>query len=603
MDIRLGKDLRTNQKLYVSGLILLLVLIVLMFPIKGVNTSSDSGSYLLNGLRLYLGQGFDFQASWKGPVFPTMIAATFHLFGVSVTSAMVLVRLAWALNVILVLLIGRALFGPGRALLAAFLVLTSYVVNYWSSKMLLDSAVPCFLLISTYVGYLAIKRVSWVMGALFGVFLGVSFLSKQTALLFLPLPFLLWGIQTDFRDRRRFVIGLVSVFAFGLSLLPWGLYLVNSDYGYLSLLGSIYHKSVSFGGEEYTLGLHIIKIILLNGPQAFFMVLKRIAFEGYSPLIVLSIVGWIYLLVRYVRKRLSEDLYLLLCVLCFLPVVISTGKMGWRLGQLVYFYDISYLALAVLSVDGLHMFKTAVWHKRRMILCVLVIGAMVGLQVVPTMIHYKRHGKFYPAMTNATFQVGGRHSSDVMAASEWILENLPPGETIITDGYIEEAIPFYTHLKYKVVYFNKWHTLLSMAASREMSGLEEKAILAVWTNDKLFTGNASHRQIFAILRGEFYAFLANTDARYFFTTSRSRFYWTYFENVPWAKVHIDSGNLRVYEIDREQMLNAFGDPSQMTFVGSGFLEAIKWLEKNDIRHYERISDLAKEIKPESMVVF
>ena len=76
---------------------------------KVVNTSSDSGKYLLAGLRWYRGEGQEFLL--RGPGVPLLISMFFQLFGVSVKSGFLLVRVFFVLNVWVVYAMGSKLFG------------------------------------------------------------------------------------------------------------------------------------------------------------------------------------------------------------------------------------------------------------------------------------------------------------------------------------------------------------------------------------------------------------------------------------------------------------------------------------------------------------
>jgi hypothetical protein len=76
---------------------------VLFSPIHGVSTSPDSSWYLINALNIYNGFGYvnpDLTpVLQRGPLFPGMLAAMFWIFGCSVKSAFLLIRLFFVLNI------------------------------------------------------------------------------------------------------------------------------------------------------------------------------------------------------------------------------------------------------------------------------------------------------------------------------------------------------------------------------------------------------------------------------------------------------------------------------------------------------------------------
>jgi asparagine N-glycosylation enzyme membrane subunit Stt3 len=63
------------------------------------------------------------------PLFPLIIAGGFKLWGKSVHSAVLVVRIVFALEIILIYLIGRVFFGATAGLLSVGLVISSHGIR------------------------------------------------------------------------------------------------------------------------------------------------------------------------------------------------------------------------------------------------------------------------------------------------------------------------------------------------------------------------------------------------------------------------------------------------------------------------------------------
>ena len=198
---------------------------ILFFSLKGIHILPDSSWYLSNGLNIYKGLGYvnpDLTPVLnRGPVFPALIAGSFYLFGVKVESAFWIVRTFYIFNVLLIYFLGVKLYGKRVGLTASLLVLTSHIINIWSSYILVDNILPFFILLYILFLYCAFEKQSYSYYFLSGSVIGIAFLTKEMAVLYLPLPFIICITVEDYRKRSSF-IGLAIIFiAFLMIVGPW----------------------------------------------------------------------------------------------------------------------------------------------------------------------------------------------------------------------------------------------------------------------------------------------------------------------------------------------------------------------------------------------
>jgi 4-amino-4-deoxy-L-arabinose transferase-like glycosyltransferase len=157
---------------------------------------NDSGRYLLDGSQLISGQALENLSSISefngghGPVLPTLVGTLILLFGRDTAEIAWAARLLALLNPLLAYFLVKRISSPTAGLIAAALVTlfgfnvdTKLVVN-------IDSLVLTFYLLSLLTLLAAIERNRSVLALLSGVLLGVSILTKETAVVNVPLALL-----------------------------------------------------------------------------------------------------------------------------------------------------------------------------------------------------------------------------------------------------------------------------------------------------------------------------------------------------------------------------------------------------------------------------
>jgi 4-amino-4-deoxy-L-arabinose transferase-like glycosyltransferase len=182
----------------------------------------DSSRYLLAASQLISGQALEDLSSISefngghGPVFPALIGALTVVFGRDTAELVWTVRWMELLNPLLVYLLAKQLSSPAGGLVAAALVtLLGYSAM---SKLALNIDAPLLMiyLLALLTLLAAIRRNSSLLALLSGVPLGTSILTKETAVVNVPLALLaVLLLDWELRQALWHYLGAVLV------CLPW----------------------------------------------------------------------------------------------------------------------------------------------------------------------------------------------------------------------------------------------------------------------------------------------------------------------------------------------------------------------------------------------
>jgi 4-amino-4-deoxy-L-arabinose transferase-like glycosyltransferase len=218
--------------LVVPLIVVLSVLPLIWFGQHWSINANDTARYLLGGSRLVSGDVLDdldniseFNGG-HGPVLPAMVGFLILLFGRETETLVLALRLMALLNPLLAYLLVKRISTPVAGLIAAVLVsLLSYNVGS-TVAINIDVVQLMFYLLSLITLLEAIKRGGFPLALLSGVILGIAILTKETAIVNLPLA-LLAVLLLDW-ELRSMVWHYLGV---ALVCLPWWIwvYLVTGE--------------------------------------------------------------------------------------------------------------------------------------------------------------------------------------------------------------------------------------------------------------------------------------------------------------------------------------------------------------------------------------
>ncbi len=239
-----------------------LVIALLCLPIlliRKVGTSTDETEYMAIGWNIARGLGpvgitGRIEAHHHPPMFPLLLAAIFRLTQLSVENALLIPKLFTCFNVLLVYLLGCQFSDRKAGLAGAIVASSSLYVHGFAARILLDSVQATFMLLSLTILILALEKQKQALFALSGVALGLGFLVKETALVWLPLPLTVALLD----GNRRGLLGSLAYWVgFGLTVIWWWIY-------YFAERGQIFLAQRFHGGfNSMALPLAVLALLLI----------------------------------------------------------------------------------------------------------------------------------------------------------------------------------------------------------------------------------------------------------------------------------------------------------------------------------------------------
>ncbi len=588
--------------------IILFVLCMVFFPLRGVSPSPDSSWYLSNAIEIYKKGLCADIFTMRRPVFPFFMAISFHLFGPSVKSGFYIVRLFWTLNIFLCYFAGSRLYNRKTGAVLALLVLTSYTMNRWSSYLLLDNVIPFFLLLYMVFLYVAFEKSSHRYFFAAGVAIGTAMLVKGgMAIVFAPLPLCLFAYK-KYRTKKN----LAGIFILYLPLLilpaPWVYNILSGKAKLEVLLGPLGHLDYALAQN----GLLLSSSDISSG-RAFDVAAESFAhlshfihyyiFKSFA-LALLFVLGIIYTFYEALFRNTRSAGLLLFSLLLFSPIVFFVAKAGMRQGQVVILYIILYFMVANMLVNfpevfankrvlpfGSRMFTHDFLYRISIFLCVLAIvlqvfaGTGSKRNFFSLMINNKP-GRFYAfSYWRGEFETGGWFNADVRKTAEWIKANIPAGTKMLCQWEYREAIRFLTRHNYsieKILPFNFFDGYILYRAVKP---------LYVWYRNK---------KIKVQFEDDILRQINTSEADYIIITNRLNFYSLYFKDNPYFALvgSFGSGRIKIFKVVKKPVYNRDGFP---TMFGRSLYKRLRNLYLGNSARYKKAKSMLTDILTNSDV--
>jgi len=569
---------------------------------------SAGATYLDEALRLV--KGIDLEIPYydsrgpcyytRGPGFSLILAGAFKLFGTSVETAHNVVRFFYALNIIIVFLLACALFGPVVGFTSSLFVASSYAITSASIPLNLDPVVPVCILLSMLFFVKQAKGKKVAYNILSGISLGVGYLVKETAYLYLLFPMVIFLFKKDFGWKYI----LKSIFVFYVSFFavvsPWMLCLASRGCDILRLL--LYGMSTSAAdialGESNTFAFMLKGIF--DGVLSYYENYLRPNFT-LAPLFV---VAWVYVIFMAIFKRSRDTVVVMICGLLFLPVLIYVGTKGERIGQAITFFDLSYIALSYFMSSTLH-YITQNWigpklHvKGRSLYIILSIlcfcfGISYGFFKDGTfdLMRGKSHRKFRNTFyAGLQLEIGGRHSEFVKDGCQWITENVPKGEMVYVDGYHWEAFDFFTNMNYKKSHFQKYGERFRLSTKSQTDiDFECDGVVAIWPSLRFRSIYDRYRYIEVMFNGGIMEIIRAAKDHALMISKRNNFIAYYLETLG-GNVQYENEEIKIFK----GIKNTSGNENGLKLlVSDRFYTILPWLQNSYPKEYSRLEEFLNE---------
>jgi 4-amino-4-deoxy-L-arabinose transferase-like glycosyltransferase len=174
-----------------AALLATTVIVTLLFTARRAPLTSDESLYLSEALNIAKGLGPRYTThelvQHRPFLFPALLALPMRITG-DFTSVYWVTKAIVLLNALAVAALAWRLRRPGAAVFTAALVLPNAFLNSMGISAYLDGAETLFLLLSLLCIWHGFERQSARWWAAGGAALGLAFLTKEAALLWLPLP-------------------------------------------------------------------------------------------------------------------------------------------------------------------------------------------------------------------------------------------------------------------------------------------------------------------------------------------------------------------------------------------------------------------------------
>ena len=291
--------------LEVGPIILLMGLTLPILASQPGTVDHDAIRYMTWALNILEGRGYtDIDGTMvtvRPPLYPLLLAALFHLAGASIFTAVWITKIfGICFNLLITYAIGRRLYGRVTGLLAGILLNGTIGLATLYNEIKIDPIIIVFLNLSILFLITAYQEKKLPLAILAGFLLGITFLGKDTALLWLPLPLYLILVTPSFRTKQHIEMAYLIWLLFIFTLVPWWVWFYIQT-GNIYMAGQI-TKSWGWMIKWFLLALPFLVFGLWLLRQAIF---RRLSFLGRLP-------GWFYFGVGFISWAAISRLFLIL---------------------------------------------------------------------------------------------------------------------------------------------------------------------------------------------------------------------------------------------------------------------------------------------------
>jgi 4-amino-4-deoxy-L-arabinose transferase-like glycosyltransferase len=430
--------------------------------------TQDAGRYLLGGWHLISGHGYTLigrvPETKRGPVFPAVLGVLMTFFGRDTESLAWSMRVLALVNPLLAYFLVKRIYKSVAGLLAAALVtLLSYTAKN-PQALNVDAVLLTVYLLSLLGLLVAVQKNTVFFALLSGLLLGASIVTKETAIVNLPLALLaVLLFDWNLRGALWHYLGVVLV------CLPWWVWVWSASgqvylvgrfptelqvpimIGALLFVGSAVAVYLSgmvdrfladerrrrWTGGFLTLAwvVSLTGFLLSTGADQLSHLTLDVLRTYVTERLASTIAVWPLLLVAggyIVWKALQGGVPLRIFVIALLfqfPICLLVTIEGWNQRQFLIPQTLLLCALAVLVTDSGQLLVRAIKERRysnwpSLIVAVSLIvylGASAGVETYNMLFGH-----------DSELSSGGRGVTRAREMIDWIAENVPDGEKIVT---------------------------------------------------------------------------------------------------------------------------------------------------------------------------
>lgn len=513
---------------WAKELIPLLVVILIasaVFLLEPGAGGPDVTNYLNTGRRLMQGESYipsplstDYgKSSFRGPFYSILFAFSFSLFGLSISSALLVSKFAAFGSFILVYLLLRNVFDVKTGLVTVALTATSFYMMTFPVSFNIDLIMSFFILLSLLCIVIALKKQSLKVGIAAGMVMGIAVLVKELSLLWLPIIVYLFLGVAKWRNKKNLsvVIGyfLGSAVAAGIW---WLIYFIQT--GSLFLISSVPPSATKIIQLVLALVLVLLPLLALAYRFRQRIIVKPWSQGGLSLSIRhLFVFGWILWIIvtivitialssrtsfrfdlhpevvmriknflDYVKifilpdhplfqylpvtiaiiilsaafiKRHGNDV-LLWMVLASMPIILTAYMPNIYVMPTRYFFPFYWLAYMILgrglvvALDGINVYLSNIVHN-------YFDNRLKNLHLTSLFLLFLIPYSWQTSWTTTSSYTYSLRSTDnylgenVLEVSKWLKDNVSPGSNIVAAGAFHTGYQFFTEGKFN---FFRWES-------------------------------------------------------------------------------------------------------------------------------------------------
>ncbi len=599
-------------------LIIVIIISLLIIPVAGVTVNNNTARYLHEAHKVLQGEGSGMMShdtlTARRPLFIIILVSGFKLWGKNVHSASLATRIFFALEIILIYLLGRIFYSKAVGFLSSGLVLTSWGVNFTARYIDADIVLPFFILLFILIYQIALTRSSRTWAVFAGLSLGLALMVKQPAWIFFGLPI---GMVLLAPKEKRWEYGKICLWVIGAMVIPLilcAIYMILATDAFLSIVDVVrlqYQMTTKRLSGPGALA-YWITLLTIGLPKTLFKYYQSFLLK-VTPLSFLMIIGWFFVFIRGLISKKTSDLILTVLVICSLPFILHLAALEERFGQTTMVYMFLYIAFATFVVSctsflmssavkfnnkykKLNFFNSADKKYPRLISILLIV--LVGFFLIKAQLfdkydptwHEWTRGRYPLAVfSKQPFKVYGRFTTEQNQAAEWLKKNAAKNAKIIADGFTNEALDFFEVADYEIPVFHPMEGIQFPFYSLEKRDDNAHPLYFI-TSSKFDSGSQGYRIYIPIFEEDIVTVLKKEGPDYLALSGRGLFFSAYFDKAEWASLKFDNKHVRIYEIHLDRI-------EPVAFENVGVNETINkhliWLKNYHPDEYSKLKDKIK----------
>ena len=432
----------------------LFVFVSAAFPATNIHFNPDSVTYLRDAIRIV--ENLEYQRTFRGPGFAVTGAIGYAIGGPGAFSTFLLPRIGYALGLIFFFYLSRRLYGPGAALTSAAYLACAPAFFVVGSTYQIDVFVIAWSLLALWLNYTAYERASPATAVASGAVFALAFLTKEVAVLLLPV--MLFGWLAFYRRLAgRVAVGLWALAAFSACLAPWFAYVWFAS-SPADVLGKNVNTSGKFSGFLYQATAAPIEF-LLSVPQTLgrFVHMYILGWESAVPRIdlfamgsygVVAVACTVVVAMLALARRRAQDIYVFLIVASFAPFALYLANYPSQPRQAAIIFVALALAVPAVVAEIRNLVAEALERRRHRPdgargapayaraapIAVIVCGLVAAGVSTPTVRALFGSDVFGFGLANtrtAWFKPTGEYDPQIVAGGAWLAKQ-EAGGTILT---------------------------------------------------------------------------------------------------------------------------------------------------------------------------